>query len=92
MFPREERANFFMKMSRLKTVFFSTEKEGDGYLLTLGVLLEKAPQTPADLCGKIVFETADGIDEDDCIPLGFAPPVIFEVSAPIFDTFEHIDF
>ena len=61
-------------------------------MLTLGVLLEKAPQTPADLCGKIVFETADGIDEDDCIPLGFAPPVIFEVSAPIFDTFEHIVF
>lgn len=54
--------------------------------------MKKAPQTPADLCGKIVFETADGIDEDDCIPLGFAPPVIFEVSAPIFDTFEHIVF
>ena len=90
--PEGRTGEFFYENDRLKTVFFSTEKEGDGYLLTLGVLLEKAPQTPADLCGKIVFETADGIDEDDCIPLGFAPPVIFEVSAPIFDTFEHIVF
>lgn len=90
--PDGKTGEFFYENDRLDVLSFDSEKEDGDYLLTVCVRLNRSSQTPADVCGKIVFKTAAGIDEDDCVPLGFAPPTTMEVSAPIFDTYEHITF
>lgn len=90
--PQGKIGEFAYVNDSLDVLSFDCEKQKGGYLLTLKVMMKNSERTPANVCGKIIFKTTNGVDEDDCIPLGFAPPSTIEVSSPKFDTYGHIPF
>lgn len=92
--PDGKKGKFTYKNDFLNVVSFSVrqgENTGES-IIDISVTLPDSDTIPATACGRLAFETENGIDEDDCIPLGFALPCPLGVFDPVFDTSEHIAF
>lgn len=91
--PEGKEGRFEYENKHLEVFSVSVQQEEKNvFLIRLRVLLRNSANVPANLCGTLRFVEKGGADAENSIPLGFASPIVLEVSKPLFDTYEHIEF